>query len=362
RYVPGYRVYASGGGELYRRPFNVDRLEPTGPAEELASDVQSSGYSYMPSFDVSPAGALVYRVGAPPTPAHTRMGLTDRAGREVQAFVARAPWTPRFSPDGRSVVYGANAPGQDFSDVWVTDLAAGTTQRLTADSKDNNDPTWSPNGRSLVYSSVRAATTKDLFLQALDGGAARRLTTRLGDEWSSDWAPDGRALLFTGVTAEDDYDIWLQPADGGAARPYLATPAHESGARLSPDGRWAAYTSDETGRDEVYVQSYPTPGRKTLVSPRGGAHPVWRRDGRELYYWQEDELIAVSIGWSGPGKSPVVRARAPLFRAAYVRGPHPNYDVSPDGTRFVLVTGLTRANRLVVALHALDGAGHDDRR
>jgi hypothetical protein len=118
-----------------------------------------------------------------------------------------------------------------------------------------------------------------------------------------------------------------------------------------------AYTSNETGRFEVYVQSYPTPGRKTLVSASGGVHPVWRRDGRELYYWREDQLIAASLGPGGAGEPPVVRGHTPLFRAPYVESAHPNYDVSPDGMRFVVVTGRVRPNRLVVALHAVAAGG-----
>jgi dipeptidyl aminopeptidase/acylaminoacyl peptidase len=355
--VPGYLVYASEAGELFRRPFDLDRLEPTGPAEEIAREVQFN--RGVPSFDVTATGALVYRVGFPATPVNGRMSLIERAGREVQPFAARAPWAPRFSPDGRRVVYGANAPGQERSDLWVTDLLAGTTQRVTYDGKesDNNDPQWSPDGRSLVYSALRGGATKDLVVQALEGGAARRATTRPGTEWPSDWSPDGSAILFTAVTEELDNDIWIQPADGGAARPFLATPARETGARISPDGRWAAYTSDETGRNEVYVQSYPVPGRRTLVSPRGGVHPVWRRDGRELYFWEDDQLMAVAIDQRGPGGALVVGAREPLFRAAYVESEHPNYDASPDGTRFIVVTGRARSNRLVVALHALDAGG-----
>jgi serine/threonine-protein kinase len=355
RYVPGFLVYASFAGDLYRRAFDLERLAPTGPPEQIARDVQF--VLDQPSFDVSPAGALVYRVGYPNVPMAGRMTLSDRAGRELQAFAARAPWTPRFSPDGQRVAYGANAPGQDLSDIWVTDLAVGTTQRVTTDGADNNDPHWGPDGRSLVYSAIRQGTNKDLVVQALDGGAARRLTARPFTEWPSGWSPDGSALLFTSVTPPLSYDIWVQPAEGGAPRPYLATAAQEYGGRVSPDGRWVAYTSNETGRFEVYVQSYPTPGRKTLVSASGGAHPVWRRDGRELYYWREDQLIAASLGPGGANAPLVVRGHMPLFRAPYVEAAHPNYDVSPDGTRFVVVTGRVRANRLVVALQTLGAGG-----
>jgi hypothetical protein len=156
-------------------------------------------------------------------------------------------------------------------------------------------------------------------------------------------------------------EIWVQPLDGSPPRPYLATPAHVRGARVSSDGRWAAYVSDETGRNEVYVQSYPTPGHKVLVSNGGGGNPVWRRDGRELYYWQADQLVAVTLASGGTGAPLEVRGRTLLFRAPDL-AIGAMYDVSPDGTRFVLVTGNTRANRLVVVLNALGGGRSPARR
>jgi Tol biopolymer transport system component len=284
------------------------------------------------------------------------MTLVERAGREQRVIAGRAPWTPRFSPDGRRVAYGAFAPGHDESDVWIADLGAGTTQRVTTDGKDNNDPQWSPDGQSLAYSGVDEVTSKDVLVQPLDGREARRATRRSGIEWPSDWSRDGRALLFTQVTLAGEVDLWVQPLDGGAARSYLATPAREAGARLSSDGRWVAYTSDETGRFEVHVQSYPAPGRKTLVSAGGGGNPVRRGDGRELYYWQGDQLLAATLGGGSAGEPRGVRGRASLFRAPYILNSHPNYDASPDGTRFVLVTGRALTNYLVLELDVLGAA------
>jgi hypothetical protein len=142
-------------------------------------------------------------------------------------------------------------------------------------------------------------------------------------------------------------DIWVQPADGTAPRPYLDTPTSEAAARCSPDGRWVAYQSGESGRTEVFVQSFPVPGRKLLVSADGGANPVWGRDGRTLYYWQEGLLIASALSEDASG-SLVVRSRSPLFRAAYIAGIHANYDVSPDGSRFAIVIGRPLSNQVVV--------------
>jgi Tol biopolymer transport system component len=266
------------------------------------------------------------------------------------------PWSPRFSPDGRRVAYGAIAPGMDAHDLWVTDLAAGTTLRLTTDGNNNNDAQWSPDGTSIAYSADASGAT-DLFARPLGGPPARPLTRRPGFQFPQDWFRDGHAVLFVDVQATGaqagNQDIWVQPTNGGPARPYVATPAKELGARVSPDGRWVAYTSNETGRDEVYVQSYPTPGRRTLVSASGGIHPAWRGDGRELYYWHAERLIAVQLEGGAAGDAPAVRGRTPLFEAPYPGGVTAMYDVSPDGTRFVLAVGHERSNRLVVALDAL---------
>jgi hypothetical protein len=175
----------------------------------------------------------------------------------------------------------------------------------------------------------------------------------VGVEWPSGWTSDGRALLLTHVQLTGERDVWVQPLDGGAARPYLATATAEKGARASPDGRWVAYQSDESGRDEVYVRSFPDPGRRTLVSAGGGVNPMWRGDGRELYYWQADQLIAARVEAAGAGEPLTVRDRTPLFRAPYFASEHAMYDVSRDGTRFIVVTGGARAGRLVVALNVL---------
>jgi dipeptidyl aminopeptidase/acylaminoacyl peptidase len=321
RYVPGYLVYADEDGRLFRRPFDLDRIEPSGSAERIASNVAYAegrlgrvglGLSGLfPSFDVSSTGTLVYRTAAIPTSTSQHLTVFDRAGRQLQVIPGRVPWTPRFSPDGRRVAYGAFAPGSslnDARDLWITDVAAGTTQRVTTDANDNNDPHWSPDGQSVAYSALDTGSRKELRVQPLTGGRARRATVRpntlpLGTEWPSDWSSDGRVLLFTQVaTGEDDMDLWVQPVAGDTARPYLTTTAREFGARLSPDGRWAAYTSNETGRNEVYVQAFPTPGPKTPVSVGGGHGPVWRGDGKELYFWHDGQLFAVAVDGPGPGQ------------------------------------------------------------
>jgi serine/threonine-protein kinase len=350
-YVPGHIVWAGPAGALYRQPFDLNRLAPSGPAEEIANGLDVHYAAFSP-FDVSRTGSLVYRVGR----GSWKLSVTDRAGREQQVLSERFPWSPRFSPDGRRVAYSALTPGEQGEDMWsgevwhtdlfVFDLASGSTERLTTDGNDNNEPIWSPDGRAIVFDAGLLGT-KDLYVRALDGDSARLLVRRPGNQFPSDWAPDG-AVLFT----DPEPGIWLQPVSGGAPHTYAAGSGTPRGTRVSPDGRWIAYSANETGRREIYVQSYPTPGRKVLVSAGGGTAPAWRRDGRELFYWQGDQLVAASLEVRGAEDPPVVRSRTPLFRAPIVG----DYDVSPDGTRFVVVAGGPRESHLVVALDALGAA------
>ena len=346
RYVAGHVVYAGASGELYRQPFDIERLEPSGPAEEIASGLDVSYAAYSP-FDASPAGALVHRASR----GAWQVTLVDREGREQRTLPGLFPWSPRFSPDGRLLAYSAFPPGQESGDVWnaetwqtdiwITDVETSEARRLTTDGNDNNEPQWNPEGDSIAYDAGMLGT-KDIYVQSATGGSARLLTRRPGNQFPSDWTPDG-AVLF-----DDPGGTWMQRLDGGAPRPFLSG----AKARVSRDGQWVAFSSSESGRSEVYVQSYPVAGRRTLVSAGGGDAPAWRRDGRELYYWQGDQLIAASLAGGGAGEPPVVQQRTPLFRSARVDAA--GYDVSPDGSRFVLVTGGPRANRLIVALDALE--------
>ena len=264
------------------------------------------------------------------------LAVVDRSGRPQRTIAANRPWTPRFSPDGKRVAYGAFGSGRSTSDLWVTDLGTGKTQRLSDDDGDSNDPQWSPDGSQLAYS-LNALGGKDVFVQPSAGGAPRALLSRDRMQFPSDWLRDGSALLVTEETPNNGYDILVQPADGSAPRPYATTPANETAARISPDGRWVAFTSDESGKAEVYLDSYPKPSRRTLLSLGGGSYPVWRGDGKELYYWQDGALVAAQLGTAWGDSAPTVTARNVLFRAPYYGALNTMYDVSADGQKFIIV-------------------------
>jgi Tol biopolymer transport system component len=262
--------------------------------------------------------------------------VVDRSGRVVREIAANRPWTPRFSPDGRRIAYGAFGEGRGTSDIWITDLDGGATKRLTDDDADSNDPQWSPNGTTIAYS-VSAEGGKDIAEQSAAGGGAHIVASRPGTQFPTDWLHDGSALLLSDDGGDNHLDILVQPADGSAAHPYAATGAQKTTGRISPHTHWVAYTSNESGRDEVYVDSYPRPGSRVLISQGGGTDPVWRGDGRELYYWRGDALIAVPIDGTRIDKPPVLGAERVLFHSAYEHALNTMYDVSPDGERIVIV-------------------------
>jgi len=249
---------------------------------------------------------------------------------------------------------GADSPAH----VSLADTERRTLTRFTFEGF-SRDPIWAPNGQSVVYGSKRGDKTFGLYAQRLDGKSPAELA------WASpvpiwpdpsSFTPDSRTVVFTTKSKDSRDDIWTLSLDDHTARPWLATPAIEYSGRLSPDGKWIAYNSNESGRFEVYVQSFPTPGAKTLISAGGGANPIWSRDGREIFYRHDAELVVVKVG-TEPNFT--VGAPVVMFSGPY-RITGRDFDVSPDGRRFVMMRSneprTTTTMRVVLNWwRALDG-------
>jgi Tol biopolymer transport system component len=346
RYAPpDHLLIQSGDQAVSAVPFDVKRWRITGSPVPLLPSV-ARGVSGSGDFDVSATGVLAFvAAGAP----RRTVVLVDRRGQET-TLISRpgAYQDPKVSPDGKLVAFVEGSG--DHSDIWLFDLARTTTSRLTFES-DNFYPTWSPDGKRVAFASRRIGPA-DIFSVAADGsgGVATVYRSRLLS-FPGSFTPDGRTLLLRQTNPASGFDILaVDLADSASeARTVLQAPFNETAPALSPDGRLLAYVSDETGRNEVYLRSYPSGEGRWAVSIDGGSEPVWRRDGRELFFRNGTGLYAVTIESSG-GAAPRIGQVVVLFQGPYARnGRWAEYDVMPDGNHFVMVRNDATSVQLQVA-------------
>jgi Tol biopolymer transport system component len=336
-FADGFLLYVRDG-VLLAHPFDPESLRFTGepaPVVDRVSYFASGGYA---SFSVSETGVLVYGAGEDVA----RLTWFDRRGRAMGSVGEPADYQSiRSAPDGnRSAVTIADRR-TGTTDLWTIDLARGTGVRLTADSRMEINPIWSPDGTKIIFAADRGAPP---FLHVKDlsrAGEGLPLTAPGAVQQPADWSPDGRHVLYTRVDPMSGLDLWLLPiAAGSPPSPWLISRFQDSDGRFSPDGRFIAYVSDESGRPEVYVQPFELAGEKQRVSTAGGELPVWRRDGKELFYLSPtNTLMAVPVVL---GSRIAIGEPTDLFDTTPSR--HRAYDVSPDGQRFLIATAEANAS------------------
>jgi Tol biopolymer transport system component len=334
-------------GTLVAQPFDMKALRTTGEPVAVADQVMANlGELSGPSFSVSRNGVLAYRA---PHAFPTTLTWFDRSGRSLETLSAPAGCrNPEISPDGRRVAVECPEPGTSSRDLWVLGALAGRPVRLTTEAADDSDPVWSADGRWVVFSKS-TDSGRDLYRRPSSGaGRDEPMLRTARTKYPNSWSRDGRVILFTSREEDTGWDIWLLPR-GGEAEPIVSTPAVEIEPQLSPDGRWLAYTSDESGRMEVYVRPFRAAGGAWLISTAGGSDPRWRHDGSELYYLSLDRaLMAASI--KAPGRAGHLDASVPkvLFQTR-TSGPlglgvRFNYAVAPGGQRFLITTDVPEAS------------------
>jgi hypothetical protein len=341
--LPGYLLFARQR-RLMAQAFDAHRLQVTGEPFPVAERLGHSFREIESLFSVSETGALAYQdVASEPRQlvwfdrAGTQLGLVGQAGAQSSVTLA---------PDGKRVAVVRDDPQTGNRDIWLVELARGTSLRLTFDRAWDWYPVWSPDGSRIVFSSTRDGV-HDLY-HTPSSGTGRTEVLFKSNDWKNplDWSADGRFIVYQAGGGKTLLDVWVLPLSGEREPfPFLQTECNEEHAQFSPDGRWLAYTSDESGRPEIYVQSFPASGGKWRVSTHGGTHPRWRRsDGKELFYLdgRGNTLMAVTVN----GDSHTFEAAVPValfdvpvgrFRSGPFNGMY-HYDVTADGQRFLVNT------------------------
>jgi Tol biopolymer transport system component len=256
-------------------------------------------------------------------------------------------WFPRFSPDGSRVAYGVSnaADLAGDSDEWVVDVARGARTRVTFSANNRFYPIWTRDGLRLTFADGSTGNNRVLSAPADGSGGARTLLDLGPRRFPTSWSPDGRVLALYGSKDEstNNRDLWMLRVDDGkpTQTPFVETPFEERGAIFSPSGKWVAYVSDKSGQNDVFARAFPGPGAEVTISVGGGQEPAWGPSGRELFYRHDGKLLVVRIDETATALTvgPPVR----VFDDPYVldlggaAGGMANYDVSPDGKRFVMV-------------------------
>ena len=330
-------------GALMAQPFDASGQELKGEAVSITPPSET-GVVFNAPFSVSNNGVLTWQGDGW---RNYQLVWFDREGRRGagigQATKVIAGMHPRFSPDGGRVVTQQLDPQAKNYDVWAIDLARNLPTRLTSDGSFDLRPVWSPDGNRVVFRSLRNGVRGIYEKEAESVGGEMLLLKDGGDP--TDWSRDGRFIVYGVIAEPTRWDIWALPLFGERQpHPLLNTEFAEVQAQISPNGRWLAYVSDESGRNEVYVQSFTAEGRlggnKVRVSPNGGLHPRFRRDGRELFYVAANgEMMVTALN---PNSSTFEFAYPQaLFKTRLLPG-HYNvgieYDVTADGQRFLIGT------------------------
>ena len=319
--------------------FDLSAARVIGDPVPLLDGIGASTSGY-PAFSVSYNGTLAY---SEPWPTLGELTWFERSGRQAGPPVAPLADYLDFSlsPDTRQLAVSRVDPQQNTADVWVLDLARGLETRLTSDRLNDAAPMWSPDGTRIYFRSNRRGVNS-LFVKLSNGSRGEELVFEQSSDTTSSMissalSADGSQALFTTSGLESSLDVWqLSLGSPATASILLNSPFNESQAVFSPDGRWIAFTSDETGGQQVYVQSFPGGEQRQQVSSRGGTEPQWRADGRELFFIGDDgTLMAAPVSGGVAGVSlPLFRTRVPVTGNPY-RMP---YRASADGQRFLINT------------------------
>ncbi len=318
---------------MVAQPFDTERFTVSGEAVTVADSIQQvGGPNALSPVSVSRGGTLVY--GSSPEP-HYQLTWYARDGKPLGTVGAPDAYLNlRISPDGQRVAVFRADLSAGSGDIWLMDIARGVPNRVTFEGGISSGLAWSPDSKRVAYPG--GGPPPNVLVQGVTAAGSTRLMSSRNTQSFPDWSTDGRFLLYAedvnDSSSRTRTDLQLLSFDGARTiTPYLQTPFAETRGRFSPDGKWVAYTSDESGRDDVYVQSFPIGGPKARISSQGGDFARWRQDGKELFYTAPDStLMAVTV--KAVPNSLTFGKPKPLFK---IGGRAGTYDVAPDGQRIL---------------------------
>jgi Tol biopolymer transport system component len=340
----GYLLWLRGT-TLLAREFDPAALEFAGEPYAVAEGISATTGGLVHA-SASNSGLLLYGAGSN----LSQLSWFDRSGKKLGNIGDAGPYElTRLSPDGRRIVT-ARDRAPNGVDLWLMDVERGVTSRFSFGPGFANHPVWSPDGQALIF---RGPGFNIFRKDASGAGSEQRLTRSPNLQSPTDWSRDGRTLLYWEAASDTQGDIWAlplgphgEPLPSAQPRPYVRTQFNEQYGRFSPEPnpRWVAYQSDESGRFEIYVDSFPEPRHKVRISTGGGQHAKWAPDGRELFYMSPDlKLMAVKLKVTADSVEP--SAPHELFELPIVDNGYSPFEVSQDGQRFLVRTAAEQASQ-----------------
>ena len=353
KYADGHLLFLKGR-TLMAQPFDLARLElvrqPVSVAEQVqvpgAGDTGTAG-----AFSVADTGAIVYQAGLDEV--RSQLAWFDRQGKQTALLGEKADYAEvSLSPDGRQAAVSVLDPTRGVSNLWLYDVARGLPTRFTSNASHDIAPVWSRDLSRILFASGRKGGF-DVYQKTISGPSEDPVLEDTLGEFPQSISPDGQFLLYVfGSGTLRRSDLWiLSLTEGGKRFPFKDTPSTETQGQFSPDGKWIAYSSNESGRYEVYVA--PLSGSAGhRISPAGGSWPRWRRDGNEIVYLAPDNTLT-SASVRSEGSDLVVGSVRPLFTVRLrplVRLDAFPYDISPDGQRFLVNTFVEETASTAITL------------
>ena len=351
---PGFLVFTRAAS-LMAVPFDIANLNVVDQPATLVEGIRGEAYG-TPQVTVSLNGTVAYIpglagwIGKPV--------WVDKQGNVTPTAMPTQCYSSfQLSRDGRRIAIGV---GNANDDIWISDIERGTFLRLTMDGH-NTGPVWSPDGKRIAYASARGGRF-GMYSKASDGsGSEESLTTSENNQAAESWSPDGKMMSFVEWKADDGGDIWILNLDDKKAQLFHRTRFSEFFSAFSPNGRWIAYTSDESGRYEVYVRPFPGPGGQWQISTEGGEEPVWAPNGEELLYRNGEKWMVAEVhtGSDFSAKPPHL-----LFEAYFINVQGLSHYVSSDGKRQLMIKAQDQdpaPKSVSVILNLLEDLKHEEK-